>query len=381
MASQIEVFKRIRPSLSLHDVMCSQGAEDWFSIGIKRTSNQALNEYRDKIKSQLLAYNAEGINRFMARSAERWMNQLQDLIRNNPHMTKRELIETLNSMLLTPSFIFQKISSRIRASEPNFTLNNDILSVLSNLTESLENYNNATFGQYQTDVYPNQLEMVSHYFEISESLDQESAKIKAITVPRAVRETVLAHCNFGYKYFLAEMIDKISKSGFNDIINHQWNTCAPALDLSMLEPPRKNRDYHTDLYSFIQHVNQEEISFDTKSVQETRHDLDTLNRSKDWEIPLHAAQIEFENSDEKPYSIFDVIQDIFIALYSLFSSDFRESRREFEIAQSCEYVRAEALSVNLVKQLCNEGKSISECHRLVTLQRSVGNIPTLSKQY
>ena len=208
---QYSIFKRIchrRLEASRNNAVMQ-----FFSTACsKPVTNRFHQSYKQHTMQLLFEQGPDKIRAYAQKAFPQWIHQLQNLIDHHPNMSKKELMTVLNSILLTPHFIYEKVIHDLRVQSPGLIINEDFLILCANLNHTIGSFDDSKFCAFQGNIHEQHLSMISLYLQYTLNISYTKAQQKALSLPQAVSQTILAHCNFTFRAFLYQCINAIENS-------------------------------------------------------------------------------------------------------------------------------------------------------------------------
>jgi hypothetical protein len=381
---QYSIFKRIcDQSLKTSD---DKAVMQFFSIACsKPVANRFHKAYKQHTMRLLFSEGPEKIKAYAQKAFPQWIDQLQCLINSNPDMSKKELMTILNSILLTPHFIFEKAIHDLRSESPDLVVNEQFLTLCANLNHTINNFDDSKFNAFQGNIHEQHLAMISLYLQYTQNISYTEAQKKALSLPRAISQVILSHCNFAFRSFLYQCIEAIESSK-TKILNIKFDMDLPeemTIDLNPLLITGSARHHESSLIKLIEHIDQSVIEHSSQQTNAIRDAVVQTEYYSNWKGPLRQAQISFENGNEPLPGFFTVIKNFFLNLIFQWSTGYRNAREAYQIAADQEYLRAELLRTQFIQdfQRTHPGQPMSNCQRAVMIQEKAGILPRIQPLY
>ncbi|MBM4211508.1 MAG: hypothetical protein FJ186_03110 [Gammaproteobacteria bacterium] len=379
------LFKRI------HDQTISITTDpkvmQFFSVACsKQTPNQFHQSYKRHAQALLFEEGPLKIKQFAQKVFPQWTKQLQELINNNTNMSKTELVAILNSILLTPSFIFEKVIHELRTQSPELNIDTNFLALCANLNYTVGNFESRQFQTYQGNIQEQHLAMISLYIQYTQNLNYKEAQKKTLSLPLVIHQVILSNCNFVFRTFLDQCIKAIEKNNLEHtiILSFDMELSPPqTIDLSALFINGTTRNYSNSLIKLVEHIDQYSIEHSPQQVNAIRDAINHSESHHGWERPLRQAQIDFENGQAIEQSLWDKIKKMLLHLLYQWFPEYQNAQAAYNIAADQEYLRAEMLRAEFIQNFQKDHPSqpISNCYRTMLIQERAGILPPIQPIY
>lgn len=381
---QLSLFKRIHDQPLLAST--NRQVMQFFTVACSKTTHNRFHQaYKSHAMTLLFEHGSDKIKLFSQNVFPQWIEQLQSLINHQTDLSKKELLTILNSILLTPHFIFEKVIHELRTQSPGLEINEPFLVMCANLNHTVKSFDHSAFYAFQGNIHEKHLCMVSLYLQYTQHLPYAEAQKLALSLPQAITQVILAHCNFSFRAFLNQCMTAIKNSSSpHTVIAFDMDLSAPGvIDLSPLQITGQHRHHSSHLIKLIEHIDQYPMEHSPQQTNAIRDAIIQTKAHTGWRGPLRQAQINFENGQETPVGVFRQIKDFFLNFVYRWSTGYQNAREAYHIAADQEYLRSELLRAQFIQdfQTTHPTQSISNCQRAMHIQEKAGILPSIKPLY